>query len=363
MLQNSTTLPATNPDGKVDCFGDIPEAIDEQQNYYGIDLHPGQTLDGRFRLLRVISNSGMSLIFQAEDSERSNRPVAVKVPHRRLESDQAFFSRFLREEQIGLELEHPFILKFFPVEKKSRPYIVMEYLKGSTLWHLLRGRKTLPEKDAFKIAHLVCVALKYLHGRGVVHRDLKPGNIMFCTDRSIRLMDFGLATQSEYRKITFQGLTPMLGTPDYMSPEQVRNQKTDARTDIYGLGTIMYEMLTGVVPFAHENSWVSINDRVTGDPVAPRAVNPAISQQAEEIVLHCLQRNPDDRYQSVGALMAELEAPEKVFVSGYAKRLQKPHWRIGFHTTPMVFGALLGMGVILLQISAFFLLRHFMGHR
>lgn len=363
MPQNAVTLPANNLDGKVDCFGEIPEVIDEVENYYGLDLRAGQVLDGRFHLNRVISNSGMSIIFEAKDSEQSNRQVAVKVPHRRLESDQAFFSRFLREEQIGLELDHPFILKFFHVKNKSRPYIVMEYLKGSTLWHLLRGRKLLPEQDAFKIAHLVCDALRYLHGRGVVHRDLKPGNIMICMDRSIRLMDFGLATQSEYRKITFQGLTPMLGTPDYMSPEQVRNQKTDARTDIYGLGTILYEMLTGVVPFSNDNPWVSMNDRVTGDPAAPRALNPALSERAEEIILHCLQRNPDDRYQNVGELMADLESPEKVFVTGYAKRLQKPHWRIGFHTTPMVFGALLGVSVIVLQISAFFLMRHFMGHR
>ena len=176
-------------------------------------------------------------------------------------------------------------------------------------------------------------------------------------------MDFGLATKEDLRKVTFQGFSQMLGTPEYMSPEQVRNQKTDQRTDIYGLGMILYEMLTGTVPFTDENTWVSLNNRVTGDPRSLRELNPMLSVQIEEIVLHCLQRNPDDRYQNVSDLIADLEHPEKVRVTGYAGRLEKPHWRIGFHSTPWLAGVLCGLGVIVLQVIAFLLLRHFVVHK
>jgi serine/threonine-protein kinase len=346
-------------DLRVDCFGDIPETRADAENYYGIDLRPGQILDGRFRLLRVISHSGMASIFEAQDLKDGNKLVAIKVPQRRLESNVGFFARFLREEEIGLSLNHPLILKFISSEDKKRAYIVTEYLRGSTLSQLLWKHTPLPEKDAFRIIRILCEALKYLHNKGVVHRDLKPGNIMICCDRTMRLMDFGLATQDEYRKITLQGMAPMLGTPDYTSPEQVLNQKTDARTDIYSVGIILYEMLTGVVPFANENAWVAMNDRVTGDPAAPRSLNPAISREAEEIVLHCMRRNPAERYQCVEELIKELEAPEKVTVTGYALNLKKPHWRFGYRSTPILFGVAAAVAFILFQIAAFFVFRHF----
>ena len=134
--------------------------------------------------------------------------------------------------------------------------------------------RPLPEKDALRIASLICDALQHMHERGVVHRDLKPGNIMVCRDRTIRIMDFGIASAADARKITLHGLTDTMGTPEYMSPEQVKNERTDERSDIYCLGAVLYEMLTGVVPFQNENCWVTMNNRVTGDPIAPRELNP-----------------------------------------------------------------------------------------
>src|SRR5262249_27166950 len=242
----------------------------------------------------------MATIFKAEDLHNHGEIVAVKVPHLKYEADPNFFSRFEREEEIGRQLDHPFILKFLPVAKKSRPYIVTEYLRGCTLNHFLAPGRPRSEKDALAIASLVCDAVQHMHERGVIHRDLKPGNIMVCRDRTIRIMDFGIATASASRKITISSrLASPLGTPEYMAPEQVKNERTDERTDIYSLGVILYEMLTGVLPFQHENCWISMSKRVTGDPVAPRKLNPAISRQAEEIVLHAMQRNPDDRYQTV----------------------------------------------------------------
>jgi serine/threonine-protein kinase len=173
-------------------------------------------------------------------------------------------------------------------------------------------------------------------------------------------MDFGIASAANYKKITLHGLTATMGTPEYMSPEQVKNEQGEERSDIYCLGAVLYEMLTGVVPFQNENCWVAMNDRVTGDPIAPRKLNPKISPQAEEIVLHAMQRDPADRYQTVSEMKAELDAPQKVFVTGYCHRLQRPHWRLSLRGTPIIAGSLIGGAFITLQVAAFFLLRHFL---
>src|SRR5579883_1270666 len=225
----------------------------------GAPFQPGHILDGRFKILEVLSRSGMGTIFKAEDLENSNQLVAIKVPHLEYESDPNFFSRFQREEKIGLELSHRFVLKFIPVENKSRPYLVTEYLKGCTLEHLLKAMRPLPEKDAIKISSLICEALGYMHDNGVIHRDLKPQNVMICCDGTIRIMDFGIARDVASRRITHVGNTSSMGTPDYMAPEQVKGKRADKRTDIYNLGAVLYEMLTGVVPFQDENPWAALN--------------------------------------------------------------------------------------------------------
>ncbi|MBU6401667.1 MAG: serine/threonine protein kinase [Verrucomicrobia bacterium] len=351
------------PDGKARLdelawLRDVPEHPDALEPYFGPELRPGFVLDGRFVIGGPISRSGMATIYQAQDALDHHRLVAVKVPHLSYEADPNCFSRFQREEEVGLGLNHPFVLKFIPVEKKSRPYLVTEYLHGWTLLHLLSAMHPLPEQDALKIASLVCDALQHLHQRGVIHRDLKPGNIMICRDRTIRVMDFGIASSAAARKITISGLTATLGTPEYMSPEQVKNERGDERSDIYGLGTVLYEMLTGAVPFQHENCWVTMNRRVTGDPVAPRTLNPQLSPQAEEIVLHALQRAPADRFQTAAEFKNALDAPDRVRVTGYCDRLQAPCWRLSLRETPVLAGTLLGVGFLALQVLGFLLLRH-----
>lgn len=301
----------------------------------GVPFQPGHVLDGRFLIMEVLSRSGMATVFKAEDRLNANQLVAVKVPHLEYESDPNFFSRFQREERIGLELNHPYVLKFISAEDKSRPYIVTEYLKGCTLEHLLKAMRPLPEKDALKIASLICDALQYMHDNGVIHRDLKPQNVMICCDGTIRIMDFGIARDTVSRRITRVGNFSSMGTPDYMAPEQVKGKHADKRTDIYNLGALLYEMLTGQLPFQDENTWASLNARVTGDPKAPRKVNPDISAQAEEIVLRALQRLPADRYPTAAAMKAELDTADHVRVTGLANRLQEPTaFRPGFFQRP-----------------------------
>jgi serine/threonine-protein kinase len=304
------------------------------------ELQPGDRLEGRFEIQECISRSGMASIYKALDTS-VDKIVALKVPLAQFETDAASFSRFEREEAIGKMLDHPSILKFFPVENKRRPYIVMEYLEGQTLDQVLKDVHPLPEADAAKIASRLCEALEYMHKNNVVHRDLKPQNIMICKDGSIRIMDFGIAKALKMRRITFVGFSPTMGTPDYMAPEQVKGKRGDERTDIYSLGAILYEMTTGATPFEGESPYAIMNARVTGDPPAPRKVNQHLTPVIEEIILHAMERDPARRYPSAAEMKAELDDYEKVELVGRFKQLQSPQlWKSRFRGLPLILGFL-----------------------
>ena len=319
-------------------------------------------LDGRFLIREPIGRSAMATVYRAEDLSDGGRAVAVKVPLLRAESDPVTFGRFLREERIGLILKHPCLLKLIPVAgKKSRPYIVMELLDGCTLACVLHLTKPLPEKDALKIAAVLCGGLKAMHDRGFVHRDIKPANIMICRDRTLRLMDFGLSSEISASRSLIAALTPLFGTPEYMAPEQVMNKKNDERTDVYGLGVVLYQMLTGQLPYKDEDIWKAAQMRVTGDPVAPRRLNPALSPQAEEIVLCALRRKPDDRYCDAVRFRTALLAPELVEVTGLSEGLQPSRLRISIQGTPFLAGALISVSALLAMVGLFLVISHFAG--
>ena len=283
--------------------------------------------------------------------------VAIKIPYRSVEADPILYSRFQTEEKIGGELNHPSILKFYPVKNKSRMYLVMEYLEGQTLFHFLRERRPLPEAEALAIASRICEPLQYLHDHGILHRDLKPENIMLCRDGTMRLMDFGIARLAHARRMTFIGFAP--GTPHYMAPERVNGKRGDARTDIYSLGTILYEMLTGVIAFNDEDITAIMNARVTGDPESPRRLNPKISPQAEEIVLQAMERDPDKRFPTAAAFKAALDEPAKVQLTGRCNRLEpSTPFKRGMRKARTV--VLWGVVPLILQVVFFFLLWHYL---
>jgi serine/threonine protein kinase len=285
------------------------------------ELSAGQKLD-QYELIDVIARSGMATVFRARDLANGHM-VALKVPYLEYESDLVFHERFSREEQIGQRLDHPAIIKVLRPKEKSRVYLVMEYVEGELLSERLRRERRFPLETAVALAQQIADALVYLHEHDVVHRDLKPANIMIQPNGRVKLIDFGIALDTTLRKMTWGRLSHAMGTPDYMAPEQIKGMRGDARTDIYSLGAILYEMLTGEVPFSGNNVHAAMRTKMQDDPTPPRRLRPEISPQLEEIILRALEHNPQDRFESAFELRETLAHPESVLVTGRAAR-QKP---------------------------------------
>jgi len=279
----------------------------------------GDTLD-HYRIEAPVARSGMSVLYRATDLN-SGRQVAIKVPLPEMEADPVLIERFKREQEIGQELDHPGVVKSFNSEKRSRLYMVIEWVDGRLLRTILNEEKKLPTERAVTITLGICDALDYMHKRGIVHRDLKPENVMVGEDDQIKLIDFGIAMKEEARRLTFVNVSSLLGTPDYISPEQVKGARGDQRSDIYAVGIMLYEMLTGRVPFVGPNPLAVMNERILNDVPAPRELNPGISPQLEEILYRALEREPRHRYATASEMMWDLEHQEQV---GVEPRGEKP---------------------------------------
>src|SRR5712691_9152583 len=276
-------------------------------------LHTGDKLD-HYIIENAVARSGMASIFRAID-ERTGHVVAIKVPHPEMEADPVFFERFHREQEIGQKLDHQGVMKVFTGDHPTPHYMVMEWVEGRLLRQLMNEQGKFPPERAVKIALQIASALEYIHGHGVVHRDLKPENIMVDAQDRIKLIDFGIAANAGSRRLTFAKLTEAMGTPDYISPEQVKGKRGDARSDIYALGIMFYEMLTGKVPFTGPNPFVIMNERLMNHPIPPREVNPEITPELQEIIYRALERDPKKRYASAHEFAMDLEHPEKVGVA------------------------------------------------
>jgi serine/threonine protein kinase len=323
----------------------------------------GQTLEGRFLIVEQVASGGMSTLFKALDLQNANQFVAVKVPLPQYSGGVGAWSMFQREAEIGRELDHPYILRFIALApNKHRNYVVTEYVEGATLASRIGRGRCLAEAEALGIMSRLCEAVEYLHSREVVHYDLKPGNVMLCADGSIRLIDFGLAHVLMRRRFAFSPSAPAIGTSDYVAPEQIRRQRGRLSVDVYALGSMLYEMLTGHPPFEGDDPFVVASSRQIGDPKSPRALNPAVSVQMEEVILRALRRNPTERYDSVAAMKADIDHPTQVRVSGLAKRLvEVTRWRKGARLIRYV--TVVGMAPIAFLVASFRLLWWYLEHK
>ena len=285
-------------------------------------LHAGDQLD-HYRIDSLAARSGMASIFRATDLD-SGRQVAIKIPHPEVESDPALFDRFRREEEIGKLMDHPGVMKVFADGDRSQVYMVMEWVDGRLLRKIISELRTLPVERAIRITLRILDALDYIHSHGVVHRDLKPENVMVDEHDNIKLIDFGIVGNAGARRITFAKFSPTMGTPDYISPEQVKGQRGDGRSDLYALGVMFYEMLTGKVPFSGANPFLIMNDRLLNNPVPPREVDPTITPQLQEIIYRALEREPKNRYANARDFARDLEDPEQV---GTTERPEFHNWK------------------------------------
>ena len=276
-------------------------------------LRAGDQLD-HYRIESLVARSGMASIFRATDV-RDGRQVAIKIPHPEVESDPALYDRFHREEEIGTTLDHPGVMKVFVDENRSRVYMVMEWVEGRLLRKILDEQHKLPPERAVRLTLSILDALGYIHARGIVHRDLKPENIVVDDHDAIKIIDFGIAGAAKSRRLTFAKLSQTMGTPDYISPEQVKGKRGDARSDLYALGVMLYEMLIGKVPFTGANPFLIMNDRLLNNPEPPREVDPTITPQLQEIIYRALERDPKNRYPNARDFTWDLEHQDQVGVS------------------------------------------------
>jgi len=314
-----------------------------------VSLRAGDQID-HFLVECVTARSGMSSIFRATDM-RSGQPVAIKVPHPEMENDPVFLARFEREVEIGSHLDHPGVMKVFPGEDRGGLYMAMEWVEGRELRKYLMQRGKLSPERAVAIAIGLCNALEYIHSRGVVHRDLKPENIMVDDDGHTKLIDFGIASCASSRRLTFGSLSHMMGTPDYISPEQVGGKPGDARSDIYALGIMLYEMLTGKAPFRGSNPFAVMNDRMLNNPIPPRELDPSISPQLQEVIYRALRRDPAARYATADEFAWDLEHLDQVQVADRPE-LREFDWR----RTPLNKKILRYTGLALIPLTIFTLL-------
>ncbi len=256
--------------------------------------------------MQPLGEGGFASTYLARDT-RSGQQVVLKWPEEHLLGDPTVFEHFRREMQITRSLRHPNIQAAVDAgENRSAPYLVLEYIEGTPLHRLLRERGRLPANEAVSIARQLAAGLQYLHGQRVYHRDLKPENVIVTPEGAARIIDFGIALMDGARRMTWRWLSNAHGTPAYMAPEQIQGKRGDARTDIYALGILLYELLKGRPPYGSpgDDPLVVMQQHLSG---RADALPPSVPPGLAGIVAKAMRRNPDERYQDAGELLADLD--------------------------------------------------------
>jgi serine/threonine protein kinase len=313
-------------------------------------VHTDEQLD-HYRIDKLIARSGMASIFRATDL-RDGRQVAIKIPHPEMESDPLLFDRFRREEEIGKNMDHPGVMKVFSGEDRSQVYMVMEWVDGRLLRQILNEQGKLEPERAVKITKRILDALQYIHDHDIVHRDLKPENVMVDDQDNIKLIDFGIASNLRGRRLTFAKLSQTMGTPDYISPEQVKGKRGDGRSDLYAVGVMLYEMLTGKVPFTGPNPFVIMNDRLLNNPVPPREIDPSISPQLQEIIYRAMERDWKNRYARASEFAWDLDHQDQI---GVVERPELRDWKTRRSPWPKRIAFYVAMALIPIVVFALLL--------
>ena len=311
----------------------------------------GECVDGQYEIRSLLGEGGMAEVYRALDRQ-SGREVVLKLPRIAIAGDLAAFNRYRREMEIAHGLVHSGLQRL--VSEPSAPYMVFDYVEGQSLRRYLAEHGPLPIEDAVSMGIQLADTLAYVHQQGVVHRDLKPDNILIGPGGRVTLTDFGIALRLASRRLTFSHLTNAVGTPDYMAPEQVRGERGDARTDVYALGCVVYELLTGVVPYPSHEALEAMRRKVLTDPPLVRRLRPDAPPTLEAVVYRALRRRPDERYATMAELVHDLAHLESVLVPGRYEQDEPPPtppgdlppWRTTLPILAALIGALLVIGVL-----------------
>ncbi len=310
-----------------------PEKVPAEATIY---FKSGEMFDNRYRIIEEIGRGGMGLVYKAEDTEL-NITVALKIIHPKHSSNPVFIHRFKKETLIARSISHENVIRIYDLgEAKEIKYISMEFIKGQNLRDFIQASGSLAFETALNLIQQMCEALKAAHQKGIVHQDLKPSNIMVDNSGQLFIMDFGLA-RSFYREE--EGIAKGIsGTPRYMSPEQAKGEKIDSRSDIYSLGVIVYEMLTGQPLFKAESTTEYLQKHIKEPPLNPSKINPHIPPQLEKIVIKCLEKDASGRYQHTEEILEDIKKYQEPKAATVKSWLIK-HWYVVL--APILFLALL----------------------
>src|SRR4051812_44622757 len=269
-----------------------------------------QVLGERYEIGGVLGRGGMAEVHRGRDL-RLGREVAVKVLRSDLARDPSFQVRFRREAQAAASLNHPAIVAVYDTGEDrtttgATPYIVMEYVEGETLRDVIRREGHLSSERAMSLSADICGALDFSHRNGIVHRDVKPGNVMITPQGTVKVMDFGIARAVSDSAATMTSTAAVIGTAQYLSPEQARGESVDARSDVYSVGCLLYELVTGAPPFTGDSPVSVAYQHVREDPRLPSSINPEIPPELDAILLKAMSKNPANRYQSAAEMRNDL---------------------------------------------------------
>src|SRR5690606_37746985 len=269
-----------------------------------------KNLSSRYELGEIIGFGGMSEVHRARDL-RLSRDVAIKVLRADLARDPTFYLRFKREAQNAAALNHPAIVAVYDtgeaeVDGGPLPFIVMEYVDGDTLRDIVRNEGPLPPRRAMEVIADVCAALDFSHQAGIVHRDMKPANIMINRAGAVKVMDFGIARAIADAANPMTATAAVIGTAQYLSPEQARGETVDARSDVYSVGCVLFEILTGEPPFTGDSPVAVAYQHVREDPRLPSLVHSGVPRELDSVVLEAMAKNPANRYQTAAEMRADL---------------------------------------------------------
>ena len=265
----------------------------------------GTVFAGRYEIQSVLGKGGMGVVYKALDRDLEDMVAIKTLRGEALSADPSLLDRFKQEIRLARKITHPNILRTHDLgETNGLRYLSMEFVKGITLKHLVEQDQLLPTPVALRIAKQMCAGLAAAHEVGVIHRDIKPQNIIIEPTGGLKIMDFGIARLTQDRGMTATGT--VVGTPDYMSPEQARGVALDFRSDIYSMGVVLYEIFTGSLPFEGDTPIAVVLKHVQERPPAPQSKNPKIEPRIATIILRCMEKNPADRFQSVNDLYEAL---------------------------------------------------------